>query len=340
MRPRKQSQAFAETWQALPPFEASSIVALRTLDRFSTVANPYLEEFRPVERQLTSLLQAAKPFAPQFDSFLTALGPADGGRQEGPSVHRQRPQPHRPACLKTSGRCCTTSTRSCSRSANTCPSCRRSSPTSPPPPRLTAATAARCGQGPTEHYLRTMLVFNPESLAVYPQRVGTNRANPYFQPGAFRALGNGGLQVFSNSACANSAPSVSGPANEAVSQSLIELIHQFKVANDAGKPQRSRGARLQPAGSVHVQRQDQPVPACHLRRKRMSEEPGPTDEYQYHSGGPDLAGDPDPRRSWSIRCIDVHKRLGGVPVLNGLNVAFPDETITVVLGPRAPARAC
>src|SRR6202162_3336444 len=67
------SQSFAQAFQALPPFEASSIVALRTLDRFSVVANPYLDEVRPVERQLTQLLQAAKPFAPQFNTFLTAL---------------------------------------------------------------------------------------------------------------------------------------------------------------------------------------------------------------------------------------------------------------------------
>ena len=76
-----------------------------------------------------------------------------------------------------------------------------------------------------------MLVFNPQSLAVYPQRVGTDRANPYFKPGAFSSLGSGGLQVFSNSACANSAPSVSGPPNEAISQSLIEQLIEFKVAN-------------------------------------------------------------------------------------------------------------
>ena len=81
-----------------------------------------------------------------------------------------------------------------------------------------------------------MLVFNPESLAIYPQRVGTNRANPYFQPGAFHALGNGGLQVFSSSACANSAPSVSGPPNEAVSQSLIELITPVQSRQRARKP--------------------------------------------------------------------------------------------------------
>jgi phospholipid/cholesterol/gamma-HCH transport system ATP-binding protein len=42
---------------------------------------------------------------------------------------------------------------------------------------------------------------------------------------------------------------------------------------------------------------------------------------------------------WSIRCYDVHKRLGGVPVLNGLNVAIPDQTITTVLGPSGTGKS-
>ena len=35
----------------------------------------------------------------------------------------------------------------------------------------------------------------------------------------------------------------------------------------------------------------------------------------------------------------MYKRLGGVPVLNGLNVAFPDDTITVVLGPSGTGKS-
>jgi len=42
---------------------------------------------------------------------------------------------------------------------------------------------------------------------------------------------------------------------------------------------------------------------------------------------------------WSIRCYDVHKRLGGVSVLDGLNVAFPDDKITVVLGPSGTGKS-
>ena len=70
----------------------------------------------------------------------------------------------------------------------------------------------------------------------------------------------------------------------------------------------------------------------------MTDELGPKDDYQYHSGGLDLVGE-SAEREWSIRCLDVHKRLGGVPVLNGLNVAFPAETITVVLGPSGTGKS-
>jgi phospholipid/cholesterol/gamma-HCH transport system ATP-binding protein len=61
-------------------------------------------------------------------------------------------------------------------------------------------------------------------------------------------------------------------------------------------------------------------------------------EYEYHSDELDLSGDPTVG-DWSIRCVDVHKRLGGVSVLNGLTVAFPDDTITVVLGPSGTGKS-
>ena len=71
----------------------------------------------------------------------------------------------------------------------------------------------------------------------------------------------------------------------------------------------------------------------------MTDGDRPTTTHQYHSQRP------RPRRAtpddgnWSIRCLDVHKRLGGVSVLNGLNVAFPDDTITVVLGPSGTGKS-
>src|ERR1700722_20685232 len=62
------------------------------------------------------------------------------------------------------------------------------------------------------------------------------------------------------------------------------------------------------------------------------------EDYQYHSDELDLSGDPS-LGEWSIRCTAVHKRLGGVPVLNGLTVAIPDDTITVVLRPSGTGKS-
>ena len=60
------------------------------------------------------------------------------------------------------------------------------------------------------------------------------------------------------------------------------------------------------------------------------------EHFQYHSADLDLSGEGE---NWSIRCLDVHKRLGGVSVLNGLNVAIPDDKITVVLGPSGTGKS-
>jgi phospholipid/cholesterol/gamma-HCH transport system ATP-binding protein len=59
--------------------------------------------------------------------------------------------------------------------------------------------------------------------------------------------------------------------------------------------------------------------------------------FQYHSevNWDTEHGD----REWSIRCYDVHKRLGGINVLDGLDVAIPDHTITTVLGPSGTGKS-
>jgi phospholipid/cholesterol/gamma-HCH transport system substrate-binding protein len=222
------SQAFATTFRVLPSFEHNSTVALKELDSFATVASPFLEEFRPAERQLTSLLEVAKPFAPEFERFLTSLGPLTAAAKRGlPDVK-------------------TTFDLTTPELENAIPVLHNFDPflqsVDEYVPELqaflgniTAATQAHGlngstevnGQlhGPLQHYLRGMQVFSPQSLAVYPQRIGTDRSNPYFKPGAFSSLGSGGLQVFSAGSCANSAPSVSGPANATISQSLIEQLN-------------------------------------------------------------------------------------------------------------------
>jgi virulence factor Mce-like protein len=228
----EQSQAWANTWRALPTFERRSTVALKEIDKFAVVATPFLEEFQPTERALSPLLAAAEPFAPQFNGFLSSLGPLTRAAKRGlpdtkkyldltvPLLENFRPVLH-----------------------NLDPFFQELSAYVPELEaffaNFTAATQVHGSNtntpgGPPEHQLRTMNVMSPESLALYPLRVGTNRANPYFKSGAFHSLGS--LQVFNTSNCSNPVPSVSGPPSATVPQSLIELILQFKVANPPESP--------------------------------------------------------------------------------------------------------
>jgi virulence factor Mce-like protein len=230
----EESAAFADTWRLLPSFERNSQVAFKELDSFATVASPFLEEFRPAERQLSSLLQATKPFAPAFNGFLTALGPLTQAAKKGlpavkpeldltvPLLENFRPVLHNfdPFLQFTDQYIPELQAFFANFAAATQTKALNSN---------FAASAG--GRGPQLHFLKTMLVLGPESLTIYNKRIGANRANPYFQPGAFRALANGGLKVFEGGACADSAPSVSGPANETISQQLIEQLIQFHIAN-------------------------------------------------------------------------------------------------------------
>jgi phospholipid/cholesterol/gamma-HCH transport system substrate-binding protein len=231
----EESTAFAEAWKALPAFEHNSQVAFKELDSFTNVANPFFNEFRPVQRQLTSLLGALKPFAPAFNGFLTALGPLTKAAKKGLPEVKQVTDLSVPA-LENIGPVVHNLDPFLQFLGQYLPETQEFFA------NLTAATQAHLGnsntqnQGPPLHYLRTMQVFDPESLAIYTKRIGTNRANPYFQPGAFRTLGNGGLQVFEGGSCADSAPAVKGPGNETISNELISQLIQFHIANAPETP--------------------------------------------------------------------------------------------------------
>jgi len=216
------SQAFAAAFRVLPGFEHNSTVAFKETDKLAAIANPYFQEFRNTERQLAALLHAAKPFAPEFNKFLTDLGPLTAGAKVGlpdmakalhltvPILENFRPVLHNlDPFLKYLGEYVPELQ---SFFAN-----------------VTAATQANepsadfGKEGKKAHLLTGMPVLTPESLAVYPNRIGTDRANAYPHSGAYNGLA-GGLPVFSPSACSNSSPAVSGPTNEVVTEEILKLL--------------------------------------------------------------------------------------------------------------------
>lgn len=223
------SAQFANAWRELPAFERNSEKGLRSLNGLAADASPLLEQLRPAERELTPLLRSAEKFAPQFDALLTSLGPLTKAAKRG-----------LPDVAKTLG--LTTPYLEAVRPVlhNFDPFLQYTAEYLPEVEsffaNFTAATQAKTVSSNVlsatvkPHYLRALQHIGTESLAVFPTRAGNNRANAYPRAGAFSLLGSG-LPVFSASNCSNSAPTIEGPANESVSETLInELIH-FKVVN-------------------------------------------------------------------------------------------------------------
>jgi virulence factor Mce-like protein len=225
------SQAFAQAFRELPTFERRGTNALRSLDAFAVNTNPLLDQLRPAEIELAPLLHTAKTFAPSLDNLLTGLGPLTKAAERGARDVKKQLDETVPVL------------------ENVIPFSRNFNPfleeLARYVPELQAffanVTAATQGvsqeggaTGPRLHYLRALNTINPDSLALYAQRSGFNRANPYQMPGASASIANGGLPVFNASSCPGPVPTISGPGNAQVPQSLIELLVQLGYIEPKG----------------------------------------------------------------------------------------------------------
>ena len=61
------------------------------------------------------------------------------------------------------------------------------------------------------HYLRTLNPVNPENLAQYPHRLGTNRTNPYELPGGLLKLADTSASPTRRASAAAADPTIAPP---------------------------------------------------------------------------------------------------------------------------------
>ena len=193
-----------QIFQILPTFEAESTLTLRALTEFGNNANPLVTQLRPAARELAPTFQALDRLAPDLRNLFEDLSPLfDAGVKGLPAISTFLDE-LKPLLGQLD------------------PWLRQ---INPPLAGLafykselnaffsnsTAATqATNVPEGNSEqrvHYLRTSNPANPEILAVYPQRIGTNRPNPYTLPGSFSAL-PAGLSVFEDRQCGRLDPSI------------------------------------------------------------------------------------------------------------------------------------
>jgi phospholipid/cholesterol/gamma-HCH transport system substrate-binding protein len=86
------------------------------------------------------------------------------------------------------------------------------------------------------HYLRTANPVNPEMMAAWPFRLGTNRSNPYTEPGGYDKLRTEGhLEVFGSYLCTSRPTPPTPEPNEFLAPSVIADINTFVFGGDVNR---------------------------------------------------------------------------------------------------------
>jgi phospholipid/cholesterol/gamma-HCH transport system substrate-binding protein len=235
-RDRELQQSFV----ALPTFERESTKTLNRLNAFAKDTDPLVTQLRPAARELSPTLTDLSALAPDLKALFRDLDKVITASRTGFPAAEKILEDLRPLLNQAD------------------PALRQVIPIllglGAYKAELTAffANTAAATQafdpGTRLHYLRTTNPLNPENLAAYPRRIGSNRPNPYQLPGGYRKLSSG-LEVYENRHCGRGMPTISTdtpvPAPPAVpgvpapvptvvppevsglTQSLIDRINQY-----------------------------------------------------------------------------------------------------------------
>ena len=202
---------------ALPTFERESRQTIERLTEFARDTDPLVTQLRPAARELSPTLADLERLAPDLEALFVGLGPLITASADGFPAAERVLEDLRPLLGQLD------------------PALRQLNPVIDAlgfyKPELTAfiansvaATQATSvsDRGPL-HYLRTTNPLNPENLAVYPNRLQTNRPNPYTLPGVFEQL-RAGLPSFETRQCTgNSVPSISNAPTTVTGPQMPQL---------------------------------------------------------------------------------------------------------------------
>jgi phospholipid/cholesterol/gamma-HCH transport system substrate-binding protein len=231
-----------EAFIALPTFERESAQTLERLAEFAVDTDPLITQLRPAARELSPTLQDLGALSPDLEALFRELGPLIDASRTGFPAAEQVLEDARPliAQLDPAMRQLTPIFDFLGLYKRTITSFLANTP---------AATQAADANG---HYLRTTNPFNPENLAVYPRRIGTNRPNAYAKPDNFNQLAQG-MPVFENRHCGGGVPNITNvpavplppPADELISDQLLDQIIQFAFVGQPGANGPAPPCRLQ-----------------------------------------------------------------------------------------------
>jgi len=218
-----------QTFQALPTFESESTKTLNRLNTFARNTNPLITQLRPAARELSPTLVDLAASAPDLKNLFRNLDPLITASKKGFPAAQKTLDDLRPLLGQFD------------------PFLRNLNPAldflglykrelNAFFSNTVAATEATDVPGTAKspvHYLRATNPTNLENLAVYPNRIGTNRPNPYEFPGAFDKLA-ANLLVYEDRQCGRPLPTLGVLPPTLIPPALGSLIGSLVFSTGGG----------------------------------------------------------------------------------------------------------
>ena len=218
-------QELADFFRVFPTFLREGRITTERLTEFAQVTNPLVSQLRPAARQLSPLLIDLEPLSPDLKALFSNLRPLVKASREGLPATEQTLDNTRPllARLPTYFNQLTPVIGYLDLYRSEITALLASDTAA------TQATAVGFADANDQlHYIRTMSPVNPEMIAGWPSRLGTNRSNPYVEPRGYDKLGTQGfLDVFGTYLCTTNPTPAPPAANEYLSAEIAEGVEHF-----------------------------------------------------------------------------------------------------------------
>jgi phospholipid/cholesterol/gamma-HCH transport system substrate-binding protein len=196
----RRDRELQESFVALPTFERESRQTVNRLSQFARDTDPLVTQLRPAARELSPTLRDLSALAPDLKALFRDTDKLITVSRTGFPAAQRILRDLRPLLAQTD------------------PALRQLIPILEVLGAYkgelnsffanTAAATQALDPGTRLHYLRTTNPFNPENLAAYPRRLGSNRPNAYQRPGGYKKLSSG-LEVYEARHCGRTAPTIS-----------------------------------------------------------------------------------------------------------------------------------
>ncbi len=230
----RRNQDLADTFTILPTFLRESRTTLDRLDSFARNTDPLVQQLRPAAKQLSPTLVATGRLAPDLQGFFDGLRGTIAASGNGFPALRRLLKDDLPPLLARLGTTVDGHDPYLVHLNSIIKVLEKYKHEITAFVANASSATNAIGPGPggarQVKLLRTSSPLSPESLAAFPNRLNSNRANPYFKPLGYKKVKHG-LEAFANTPCGAGINATLPPTSQVASDPNFNV----RVGGDVAK---------------------------------------------------------------------------------------------------------